>query len=197
MTKSFYGMVYRCGIALPVGVENVKFLMQHNDDMELFERFKPEDAYIWATQIYVERKNQLQRYTMPPIPKMDDLIYKAYHEANFIEHVPTGRFFAVIANGYVGLYTTVESVMDFLAYFHPVMLKEFTNLDDALWHINWFYMRRIFPLMAYICEPIKYIKSLPLDTAVPVNFLDSNSNDNFPSGMEPTYPELMPPQPVS
>ena len=29
MTKSFYGMVYRCGIALPVGVENVKFLMQH------------------------------------------------------------------------------------------------------------------------------------------------------------------------
>jgi len=197
MTKSFYGMVYRGGIALPMGVENVKFLMQHNDDVELLERFKPEDAYIWATQIYVERKNQLQRYTMPPIPCMDELVYKTYHEANFIEHVPKDRFFAVIANGYVGLYTSVESVIEFLAHFHPVMLKEFTNFDDALWYINWFYLRRIFPRIAYIYTPIQYLKDLPLDTAVPVNFLDSNSNDNFPSGMEPTYPELMPPQPVS
>ena len=100
MTKSFYGMVYRGGIALPMGVENVKFLMQHNDDIELFERFTSQDAYIWATQIYVERQNQLQRYTMPIIPQMEDLIYKAYHEQNFMEHVPTNRFFAVIANGY-------------------------------------------------------------------------------------------------
>ena len=102
MTKSFYGMVYRGGIALPMGVENVKFLMQHNDDMELLEQFKPEDAYIWATQIYVERKNQLQRYTMPIIPQMEDLIYKAYHEQNFMEHVPN-KDYGVLTNYYLAL----------------------------------------------------------------------------------------------
>lgn len=197
MMRSFYGMVYRGGIALPVGVDNVKFLMQHNDDIELFERFTSQDAYIWATQIYVERQNQLQRYTMPIIPQMEDLIYKAYHEQNFMEHVPTNRFFAVIANGYVGLYSSVESVMEFLAHFHPVMLKEFTNLDDALWHINWFFLRRIFSLIAYINVPIPYLKSIPPDTAVPVYFSSSSSNSNFPSGLELTYPELMPPPSVS
>lgn len=197
MTKSFYGMVYRGGIALPVGVDNVKFLMQHNDDIELFERFTSQDAYIWATQIYVERQNQLQRYTMPIILQMEDLIYKAYHEQNFMEHVPTNRFFAVIANGYVGLYSSVESVMEFLAFFHPTMLKEFTNVDDATWYVNWFFLRRIFSRIAYINVPIQYLKSIPPDTAVPVHFLSSSSNSSFPSGLEPTYPELMPPPPVS
>ena len=197
MMKSFYGMVYRGGIALPMGVENVKFLMQHNDEIELFERFASQDAYIWAAQIYVERKNQLQHYVMPIIPRMEDLIYKAYHEEDFMEHVPTNRFFAVIANDYVGLYTRVESVMDFIAYFHPVMLKEFTNVDEATWYVNWFFLRRIFSRIAYINVPIQYLKVIPLDTAVPVHFLSSNSNDNFPSGMEPTYPELMPHPSVS
>ena len=132
MTKSFYGMVYRGGIALPVGVDNVKFLMQHNDDIELFERFTSQDAYIWATQIYVERQNQLQRYTMPIIPQMEDLIYKAYHEQNFMEHVPTNRFFAVIANGYVGLYsrgcwkTPVKEKHK--QFFDKMSLKEVNNL---------------------------------------------------------------------
>ena len=134
---------------------------------------------------------------MPPIPKMEDLICRAHHEPNFIEYVPPNRFFAVIANGYVGIYTRVEAVSDFLAYFHPTLLKEFTSFDDALWHINWFYMRRVFPLTAYCGEPIRYLKGIPLDTAVPANFLDSISSYNFPSGMKPTYPELMPPSPVN
>ena len=197
MIKSFYGMVYRGGIALPLGVENVAFLMQHNADIELLERFKPEDAYIWATQTYVERKNQIQRYIMPIIPNMEDLMYKAYHEPNFIECVPTNRFFAVIADGYVGIFKSVDSVSDFLAYFHPTMLKEFTNIDDATWYVNWFFLRQIFPRVAYICTPIQYMNNVPLDKAVPVNFLGSNPINNFPSGMEPTYPELMPPSTVS
>lgn len=197
MTKSFYGMIYRGGIALPMGIANVKFLMQHNADIELLERFNSQDAYIWATQKYVDRKNQLQRYTMPMIPTMEDLMYKAYHEPNFVESVPTNRFFAVITEGYVGIFTGVESVSDFLAYFHPTMLKEFTNIDDAKWYVNWFFLRRIFPRIAYICTPIQYLNDVPLDKAVPVNFLGENPNSNFPSGMEPTYPELMPPQPVS
>lgn len=196
MTNSFYGMVYRGGIALAMGFENVKFLMEHNSEVELLEKFKPEEAYIWATQKYVERKNQLQRYTMPLIPKMEDLIYKAYHEPNFIEHVPMNRFFAMIAATHVGIFTSVESAIDFLSYFHPTMLKEFTNIDDALWHINWFYLQRIFPRIAYICTSIQYMNNVPLDMAVPVNFFGSNSNNNFPSGMEPTYPELMPPSQV-
>ncbi|MBQ3442103.1 MAG: hypothetical protein IJG33_02535 [Selenomonadaceae bacterium] len=197
MTKSFYGMIYRGGIALPMGIANVKFLMQHNADIELLERFNSQDAYIWATQTYVERKNQYQRYIMPIIPNMEDLMYKAYHEPNFVESVPTNRFFAVITEGYVGIFTGVESVSDFLAYFHPTMLKEFTNIDDAKWYVNWFFLRRIFPRIAYICTPIQYLNDVPLDMAVPVNFLGSNPANNFPSGMEPTYPELMPPSPVS
>lgn len=197
MTKSFYGMIYRGGIALPMGIANVKFLMQHNADIELLERFNSQDAYIWATQTYVERKNQYQRYIMPIIPNMEDLMYKAYHEPNFVESVPTNRFFAVITEGYVGIFTGVESVSDFLAYFHPTMLKEFTNIDDATWYVNWFFLRRIFPRIAYICTPIQYLNDVPLDMAVPVNFLGSNPANNFPSGMEPTYPELMPPSPVS
>ena len=197
MTKSFYGVVYRGGIALPMGVENVKFLMEHNSEVELLERFTSQDAYIWTTQIYVDRKNQLQHYTMPIIPTMEDLIYKAYHDPDFVESVPKNRFFAVITDGYIGIYTSVDSVIDFLAYFHPTLLREFNNVDDALWHINWFYLRRIFPLIAYIYTPIRYIKEIPLDTAIPVNFLESSSTNNFPSGLEPTYLELMPPPSVS
>ena len=131
MTKSFYGVVYRGNIALPMGVENVEFIMKHNKEIEIPERYAPQEAYIWATQIYVERKNQLQRYTMPIIPNMEDLIYKAYHKPNFVESVPTNRFFAVITDGYVGIFTSVDSVIDFLAYFHPTLLREFNNVDDA------------------------------------------------------------------
>ena len=124
-------------------------------------------------------------------------MYKAYHEPNFIESVPTNRFFAVIADGYVGIFKSVDSVSDFLAYFHPTMLKEFTNIDDATWYVNWFFLRQIFPRVAYICTPIQYMNNVPLDKAVPVNFFGSNPINNFPSGMEPTYPELMPPSTVS
>ena len=105
MTKSFYGMVYRGGIALPMGVDSVSFLMEHNSEVELLECFTPQKGYIWATQIYVERKNRLQRYTQPILPNMEDLIYKSYHEPNFMEHVPTKRFFSVIAKGYAGVFT--------------------------------------------------------------------------------------------
>ena len=197
MTNSFYGMIYRGGIALPLGVENVVFLIEHNSEVELLERFTSQEAYIWATQTYVERKNQYQRYIMPIIPNMEDLMYKAYHEPNFVESVPTNRFFAVIANGYVGIFKSVDSVSDFLAYFHPTMLKEFLNVDEAKWYVNWFFLRRIFPRIAYITAPIQYLKEIPLDIAVPINFLGENPNNNFPVGMEPTYPELMPPQPVN
>ena len=196
MTNSFYGVVYRGGIALAMGFENVAFLMQRNDDIELLERFKPQDAYIWATQKYVEQIERLQRYTMPIIPNLEDLMYKAYHEPNFVESVPMNRFFAVITDGYVGIYTSVESVSEFLAYFHPTMLKEFTNVDEALSYINWFFLRRIFPLIAYITAPIQYMKDIPLNTVVPINFLGENPNNNFPAGMDIHYPELMPPQPA-
>lgn len=197
MTNSFYGVVYRGGIALLMGVENVAFLMQHNNDIELLEMVKPEEAYIWAAKTYVERKNQFQRYTMPTIPKMEDLIHRAYHEVNFMEYVPTNRFFAVIAKGYVGIFTSVESVSDFLAYFHPTLLKEFSNVDEALWHLNWFFLCEIFPRIAYIDKPIQYLKTLPLDTAVPVNFWGGNSSNIFPSGIAPQYPELMSPSSIS
>ena len=49
MTKSFYGMVYRGGIALPMGVDSVSFLMEHNSEVELLECFTPQKGYIWAT----------------------------------------------------------------------------------------------------------------------------------------------------
>lgn len=194
--KTFYGMVYRGGIALPVGVANVRFLMEHNSEVELVERYTPQEAYIFAAQKYVELKNQLQHYTMPTIPRMEDLIYRSYHEPNFIECVPINRLFAVITDGYAGIFTSVESVSDFLAYFHPTLLKEFSNADEALWYMNWFFLRQIFPRSAYINVPIQYLKKVPLDTAVPLNFFGANNETHFPPGMEPTYPELMPP-PVS
>lgn len=193
MTKSFYGMVYRGGIALPMGVDSVSFLMEHNSEVELLECFTPQKGYIWATQIYVERKNRLQRYTQPILPNMEDLVYKAYHESNFMEHVPTKRFFSVIANGYAGIFTSVKSASEFLEYFHPTLLKEFTNEDEAVWHLNWFFLRQIFPRIAYIKVPIEYLKSVPLDTAVPLHFFGENEKPNFPNGLEIHYPELNPP----
>lgn len=193
-TTSFYGVVYRGGIALPMGLDAVTFLMNHHDDIEMLERFSPHEAYIWATQKYIERKNQLQRYSQPPLPTIEDLIYKAYHEPEFIEHIPTIRYFATIANGYAGIFTTVENASDFLDYFHPTLLKECLTLDDALWQINWFFLRRIFPRIAYIHEPIQYLKNLPLDVAVPLQFLNENSELKFPEGIYISYPELNPPQ---
>lgn len=191
-TKSFYGMVYRGGIALPMGLDNLIFLLHRNSDVEVLERFIPQEAYIFAAQKYTERKNQLQRYTQPVIPTMKELTYKAYHEIDFIEYVPATRFFSAIADGYAGVFTSVESVTDFLGYFHPTLLKESTNLDDALWNLNWFFLRQIFPRIAYITTPIHYIKNLPLDSAVPLQFFGNNTN-TFPTGLEITYPELTPP----
>ena len=144
-TKSFYGAVYRGGIALPMGLENLIFVLHHNSDVEVLERFTPQDAYIFASQKYSERKNQLQRYTQPIIPTIEALTYKAFHEPNFIECVPSLRFFSAIADGYTGVFTSVESVTDFLGYFHPTYLKEFSTLDDALWHVNCFFFEENFP----------------------------------------------------
>lgn len=191
-TKSFYGMVYRGGIALPMGLENLIFLLNHNSDVEVLERFTPQEAYLFAAQKYTERKNQLQRYTQPVIPAMEELVYKAYHEIDFIEYVPATRFFSVIADGYAGVFTSVESVIDFLGYFHPILLKESTNLDDALWHVNWFFLKKIFPRIAYITSPIQYLKEIPLNSAVPLQFF-GDLNNTFPTGLEITYPELTPP----
>ena len=191
-TKSFYGTVYRGGIALPMGLENLIFVLHHNSDVEVLERFTPQEAYIFAAQKYSERKNQLQRYTQPIIPTIEVLTYKSFHEPNFIECVPSLRFFSAIADGYAGVFTSVESVTDFLGYFHPTYLKEFSTLDDALWHVNWFFLKKIFPRIAYITSPIQYLKEIPLNSAVPLQFF-GDLNNTFPTGLEITYPELTPP----
>lgn len=190
---SYYGLVYRGGIALPVGLDATALLMQHNSDIELFERFTPQKAYIWAAQKYVERKNQTERYTRPYLPKMESLINSSYHETNFIEQVPIVRYFSIIANDYVGVFTSVKTACEFLSYFHPTILKEFSNVDDAIWNINWFFLKRTLPLVAYIYDPIHYLTNIQLDKAVPINFLSINNKKTLPDGISITYPELMPP----
>lgn len=192
--KSFYGMVYRGGIALPMGLDSVIFLMQHNDAIEMLERFSPQEAYIWATQKYTERKNQLQRYSLPLLPSMENLIYKAYHELEFMENIPTVRYFSIIAEGYAGIFSSIDTASDFLAYFHPTLLKESLSVNEALWNINWFFLQRILPRIAYINSPINYLKTLPLDVAVPLNFFNENDTLRLPDGMAISYPELKPPQ---
>lgn len=64
----------------------------------------------------------------------------------------------------------MKGAVEFIDYFKPSGLKEFSFADDAKLWLNEKFILPMLAISAYATEPIEYIKNLPLNSAVPVRY---------------------------
>ena len=172
---SVYSIVYQGGFALPKSLEELDYLMRHNSNVSVMDFNSDWGAY--CSCCYKRSKDKLksmrnnQAIQQPLMPTFEEVFQVPFHEPGFVEIVPPNRFFAIINIHFFGIYTEVESAIEFLNFYHSSWLKEFSTLEEAQFWINCKYMSYIFPRMAYINNSVPYIQQVQINHVMPVNYV--------------------------
>ena len=167
-----FSIIYNGGFAMTDRFECSQFLLESNSNVNIVEAPTLETAYVNACEQYVYGYWQRDPYHTPAIPTFEAVLKMPYHEPGFIPNVPYERYFATVHKDFVGIYDNVIGAMEFLDYFAPSELKEFSTVKEATLWLNEIFVLPILPMSAYITDKIPYIKNLPLNQAVSVNYYD-------------------------
>ena len=167
-----YAVIYRGGFAVTDRLDFLIWLMEHNNKLEIQEFSSYWDAWQWSSHKYVDEKLKREQNLNVLVPTIGQIMQMPYHELGFVEIVPAKRYFAIASRNYVGIYETIQGAVEFMNEIHPTMLKEFQSESEARFWLNYVFLRHILPMRGYLTGEVPYIKDMPLDKAVAVNFID-------------------------
>lgn len=167
-----YAVIHDGGFGLLKDRKNLKNLMLRIREIFVQKFTNPNIAYDFCRQNYVDQRLKMNIFDRPSLPSLEDVLSHPFFEKGYLKNIVFLKcFFATLSPTHVGIYDNVEESLDFIEHFNPCILKEFDDFDDALGYINATFLRYIYPHENEIDAPIKILKSLPLNVAVPVNFL--------------------------
>lgn len=158
------------GFTLLGNTESLSWTIANNSNVQVVEETSLDRAYVRGCDQYVRDEWARNPYHQPLLPRFEDVLRAPYYAPRFVVQIPSSRFFATIHRDYIGIYDNVQSAVEFIDYFAPSGLKEFSTIDDAKLWLNERFIVPILAMSAYVTEPIEYIKNLPLNTAVPVRY---------------------------
>ena len=161
---------YDGGFALANSTELLTWLINNNSGVHVVELPNVERAYFDACNQFVRDEWMKNPYVQPIVPKFEDVLRSPYHVPGFVAQIPACRFFATVRPDYIGIYDTVEGAVEFIDYFAPSSLKEFSTADAAKLWINERFILPMLAMSAYVTDKIEYIKNLPLNTAAPIHY---------------------------
>lgn len=170
LTPRCFCIHYSGGFAVTNRLEYLKFLLENDSKVNIVEAPTLETAYVNACYQYSQEYWKKHHGYIPALPTFEAILKMPYHEPNFIPDVSSERYFATIHKDYVGIFDNVIGAMEFLNYMQPIELKEFSNADEAKWWLNEKFVVPLMAMSAYITDKIPYIKNLPLNQAVSVNY---------------------------
>lgn len=150
--------------------ESLGWVIANNGNVQVVETPSIQQAYVEACNRHVGDEWARNPYQQTILPKFADAIRAPFYAPGFVAQIPYNRFFATIHRDYVGIYDNVQSAVEFIDYFAPSGLKEFSTVDDAKLWLNERFILPMLVMSAYVTDPIEYIKNLPLNSTVPVRY---------------------------
>jgi len=158
------------GFTLLGNTESLNWTIANNSNVQVVEEPSLDRAYVRGCDQYVRDEWARNPYQQPLLPRFEDVLRAPYYAPGFVAQIPSIRFFATIHCDYVGIYDNVQGAVEFIDYFKPSGLKEFSSADDAKLWLNERFILPMLVMSAYVTDPIEYIKNLPLNSAVPVRY---------------------------
>ena len=158
------------GFTLLGNTESLNWTIANNSNVQVVEEPSLDRAYVRGCDQYVRDEWARNPYQQPLLPRFEDVLRAPYYAPGFVAQIPSIRFFATVHRDYVGIYDNVQSAVEFIDYFAPSGLKEFSTVDDAKLWLNERFILPMLVMSAYVSDPIEYIMSLPLNSAVPVRY---------------------------
>jgi len=183
---------YNSGFALVNSTELLTWLINNNSGVHVVELPNVERAYFDACNQFVHDEWMKNPYVQPIVPKFENVLRSPYHVPGFVAQIPACRFFATVHRDHVAIYDNVQGAVEFMDYFTPSGLKEFSTANEAKFWLNERLVVPMLAISAYITNPIEYIMNVPLNTAVPIHYRQwwqDNMPDlqNSPFKMVPNY----------
>ena len=158
------------GFTLLSNTESLSWTISNNSGVQVVEEPSLDRAYVRGCDQYVRDEWARNPYQQPLVPRFEDVIRSPYYAPGFVAQIPSSRFFATVHRDYIGIYDSVQGAVEFIDYFKPSGLKEFSTADAAKLWLNERFILPMLAMSAYVTDPIEYIMSLPLNTAVPVRY---------------------------
>lgn len=158
------------GFTLLGNTESLNWTIANNSNVQVVEEPSLDCAYVRGCDQYVRDEWARNPYQQPLLPRFEDVLRAPYYAPGFVAQIPSIRFFATVHRDYVGIYDNVQSAVEFIDYFAPSGLKEFSTVDDAKLWLNERFILPMLVMSTYVTDPIEYIKNLPLNSAVPVRY---------------------------
>ena len=164
-----YGAVFNGGFALANLGKDVCSVISKESGVEVKGFLSREEAYVYGCTRHVEREYKKNPGVQPILPRLEAM------NENQVFRVPgalpcyySWRVFAAVHPENMGIMTSPEAAVAFLDYC-PLNseIREMGSVLDAMYFVRYYYLKYIFPVGAYIEEPIPYCSNLPLDTIVP------------------------------
>ena len=161
---------YDGGFAMASNTEPLTWLINNNSGVHVVESPNVEQAYFDACNQFVRDEWARNPYQQPLLPRFEDVLRSPYHIPGFVTQIPVRRFFATVSPDYIGIYDTIEGAVEFIDYFAPSELKEFSSADEAKLWLNERFILPILVMSAYVTDSIEYIMNVPLNKAVPIHY---------------------------
>lgn len=158
------------GFTLLGNTESLSWTIANNSNVQVVEEPSLDRAYVRGCDQYVRDEWEKNPYHQPILPQFADALRAPYYAPGFVAQIPSSRFFATVHRDYIGIYDNVQGAVEFVNYFKPSVLKEFSTADAAKLWLNEYFILPMLAMSAYVTAPIEYIMNLPLNSAVPVRY---------------------------
>ena len=125
-----------------------------------------EEAYVFSCKQHVQWECKKNPGIQPILPRLEDLErYPVFHKPDYIPYVSTWRFFAAVHSPHMAILTSTKAVASFLDYY-PLNseIQEVNSIMDAQNFINYYFLRDVLPMGAYITGMIPYHTNIPVNT---------------------------------
>lgn len=177
---SVYGIVYARGFAVTASPEVVKWILEHNSEVELQIFNDSWEAYTWCCTEYSRRFLAQHPNVQHKLPTFDEVLKMPYHEPRFVENVPQNRFFTAMNARGIAIYDNVDNLIDFIMGYNIFSsIKEFDSEEKAMQYINWNLMMYVMPRSAYISGDFYTIRNCNTNMILSTQPLTSWYQENF------------------
>lgn len=143
------------GFTLLGNTKSLNWTISNNSGVQVVEEPSLDRAYVRGCDQYVRDEWEKNPYHQPILPQFADALRAPYYAPGFVAHIPSSRFFATLHRDYVGIYDNVQGAVEFIDYFAPSGLKEFSTADAAKLWLNEYFILPMMAMSAYVTEPIE------------------------------------------
>ena len=166
-------VIFDGGFALAENENELFQSLQYGTKIKIRDCVSREQAYYYACSQHVKR-GYWQNYSKQIyLPKFEDMIKNPiFRDADLIPYQGQNyRFFAAFNSNNVAILDNLDAIISFTQQIKNFKIKEVANPCEAQKYLDFQFLKYILPFGAYFQTPIPRCPQVPLNTIVPVSFV--------------------------